>query len=60
MKMKEVVERLFVEFGPEDTTDPSPMVKRILAIMPNKDVPDDVFRKVVSLGNVLKGAGVPR
>ena len=58
--MKDAVEKLFVHFGPEDATDPSPMVKRIVEIMPNKDVPDDVMRKIMSIGSVLKGAGVPR
>ena len=60
MKMKEVVESLFAQFGPEDQTDPGPLVKRVIAIMPNREVPEDTFKKIVSIGNVLKGAGVPR
>ena len=60
MNMKEVVEQLFAQFGPEDTTDPAPLVKRVLEIMPDKDVPDSVYKKIVAIGNVLQKAGVPR
>ncbi len=59
MKMKEVIQKLVTKFGPKDS-DLSTVTKAILKHMPDKDVPDATYRKIVGIGNALKKAGVPR
>ena len=59
MKIRDVIEALCVEFGPEGK-NPHHLVDKIVPLMPDKDVPDHVYQKVMKIGHVLKKAGVPR
>jgi hypothetical protein len=57
MNMEYVIKKLVAEFGPKGS-DEGLLVATIVKVMPNRDVPDASFNKIMQVGKALRGVGV--